>query len=283
MVTIFVHRNGRTEQATSIDRGWLNPAAVWRCLGRSRGAVDSRGADPERHVRVPSAVGRGRDGARSQYPKIEAYDGYLYVILHGIDFQRASTASRRTTSTSSSGRTTSSPSTTASRASIAELREHVARNPKMLGEGPVALFHRIVDAMVDHYRPEVEKLEDRLDELEKAVFETAGPELVREILDVKRDVASLRRIITPQRDVDRPAGAARVRRHQHRDGVPVPRRLRPPRADRGRRDDLSGPHHRHARRAPVERQQPAERGHEGADGRRHDLHAADAAGRACAA
>ena len=27
MVTIFVHRNGLTEQVTSIDRGWLNPAA----------------------------------------------------------------------------------------------------------------------------------------------------------------------------------------------------------------------------------------------------------------
>ena len=27
MVTIFVHRNGKTEQVTSIDRVWLNPAA----------------------------------------------------------------------------------------------------------------------------------------------------------------------------------------------------------------------------------------------------------------
>ena len=37
----------------------------------------------------------------------------------------------------------------------------------MLAEGPVALLHRIVDTMVDHYRPEVDKLEERLDELEK--------------------------------------------------------------------------------------------------------------------
>ena len=27
MTTILVHRNGRTEHATSIDRGWLNPAS----------------------------------------------------------------------------------------------------------------------------------------------------------------------------------------------------------------------------------------------------------------
>jgi Mg2+ and Co2+ transporter CorA len=32
MVAIFVHRNGKTERVTSVDRAWLNPAAntiVW--------------------------------------------------------------------------------------------------------------------------------------------------------------------------------------------------------------------------------------------------------------
>src|SRR5207244_2501547 len=75
------------------------------------------------------------------------------------------------------------------------------RHAKILSEGPVALFHRIVDAMVDHYRPEIEKLEDRLDSLEDEIFDTADPKLVRQILDEKRQVASLRRIVTPQRDV----------------------------------------------------------------------------------
>jgi magnesium transporter len=54
---------------------------------------------------------------------------------------------------------------------------------------------------VDRYRPEVEKLDERLDDLEQKVFEHPTPELVREILDVKRNVASLRRVTTPQRDV----------------------------------------------------------------------------------
>ena len=61
-----------------------------------------------------------------------------------------------------------------------------------------SLFHRIVDAMVDHYRPEVEKLADRLDELEEAVFANPTPALAREILAQKRDVSSLRRVTTPQ-------------------------------------------------------------------------------------
>jgi magnesium transporter len=47
----------------------------------------------------------------------------------------------------------------------------------------------------------MDKLEDRLDEIEKQIFEDPRPQLVRQILDEKRQVAGLRRIITPQRDV----------------------------------------------------------------------------------
>jgi magnesium transporter len=172
MNTIFVHRNGRTEQATEIDRGWLNPASGVAPVGGPRSAVDPRTTDPERHVRVPSAVGRRRESA-IQYPKAEAYDGYLYIVLHGIDFHTGDHCFRHaTTSTSFSGRTTSSRSTTAIRRRSASFAITPTGTRRFLGEGAVALFHRIVDAMVDSYRPEVEKLEDRLDELEKAIFES---------------------------------------------------------------------------------------------------------------
>jgi magnesium transporter len=134
-------------------------------------------------------------------PKIEAYDGYLYVILHGIDFRpgKALFATHDVDFfigqgylvTVHDGRSRS----------VAEVQESVGRNPKIMSEGPVALFHRIVDAMVDHYRPEVDKLEDRIDDLEKAVFGRPKPALLRQILSEKRDVSRLRRIMTPQRDV----------------------------------------------------------------------------------
>ena len=44
------------------------------------------------------------------------------------------------------------------------------------------------------------ELEQWLDELEQQVFERPSPDLIREILDVKRDVTGLRRIALPQRD-----------------------------------------------------------------------------------
>ena len=47
----------------------------------------------------------------------------------------------------------------------------------------------------------MDKFEERLDELEEAVFEAPHPDLIRRILGAKREVASLRRVVTPQRDV----------------------------------------------------------------------------------
>jgi magnesium transporter len=69
-----------------------------------------------------------------------------------------------------------------------------------MSEGPSAILHRIVDAMVDHYRPEVEKLGDKVNDLEEQVFENPDVNPIRDLLGVKKDIASLRRVTLPQRD-----------------------------------------------------------------------------------
>jgi magnesium transporter len=200
VITIFVHRNGRTEQVTSIDRAWLGPASdvcLWVDLAapsvpESLILSDTFAFHPLSVEDAMSAV---------QYPKVEAYDDYLYIILHGIDFHGTRHSFETHDVDFFLGRNYLVTVHDGHAQSIRDLREHAMRNPKILAEGPVPLFHRSVDSMVDHYRPEVEKLGDRLDELEKAIFEKPDPALVKQILDEKRRVAALRRIITPQRDV----------------------------------------------------------------------------------
>jgi magnesium transporter len=200
MVTLFVHRNGQTEQVTSIDRSWLNPASgatLWVDLAapsipESLVLSDTFGFHP---LSVEDAM------SKLQYPKVEAYDGYLYVILHGIESKTAEHRFATHDVDFFVGPNYLVTVHDGDSRSIADLRDHATRNPKVLSEGPVALLHRIVDTMVDHYRPEIDKLEDRLDGLEDEIFGTGDPRLVRQILDEKRQVASLRRIVTPQRDV----------------------------------------------------------------------------------
>jgi magnesium transporter len=201
LITVFVHRNGQTEQVKSIDRVWLNPASntfLWVDLAapsipESLILSDTFSFHP---LSVEDAM------AARQFPKIEAYDGYLYIVLHGLAMHDEGEKGFATHDVDFFlGPTYLVTVHDGHSRSIAELRENICRNPKIMGEGPVALLHRIVDAMVDRYRPEVEKLEDRLDFLEKKVFEDPTPALIRQILNEKREVSHLRRITTPQRDV----------------------------------------------------------------------------------
>jgi len=200
VVTIFLHRNGKTEPVSSIDRGWLNPASnTWLWVDLAAPSLPETLILSDTFRFHPLSVEDAR--AELHFPKIEPYDGYLYVILHGIAMHNSARHFVTHDVDFFLGPTYLVTVHDGDSRSIAELKENVTRNPKIMGEGPVALFHRIVDAMVDHYRPEVEKLEDRLDELEKAIFENPQPELLRQILNEKREVSALRRIVTPQRDV----------------------------------------------------------------------------------
>jgi magnesium transporter len=182
MITIFAQRNGVTEQAAKFDRAWLNPASgvyVWVDLAAPsipEGLILSDTFNFHR-LSVEDAL------SARQYPKVEAYDGYLYVILHGIHFLKGDKRFSTHDIDFFVGPNYLVTIHDGDSGTIQELRDHATRNPKILSEGPVSLLHRIVDGMVDSYRPEIDKLEDRIDDLEK------------------QQIAGLRRIITPQRDV----------------------------------------------------------------------------------
>lgn len=200
MVTIFLHRNGQTEQVSSIDRSWLNPAQnciLWVDLFAP--SIPELLILSDTFGFHPLSVEDAR--ADLHYPKIEAYDGYLYVILHGILFHEKADAFQTHDVDFFVGSNFLVTVRNHESRSISGLQQVATRNATIVGEGPVALLHRVVDAMVDHYRPEVEHLEERLDELEEEVFRNPTSETMKQVLREKRRVAGLRRIITPQRDV----------------------------------------------------------------------------------
>jgi magnesium transporter len=189
-----------TEQATSIDRAWLGRSSdvyVWVDLAAP--TIPESLILSETFLFHPLSVEDATGAA--QYPKVELYEGYLYVVLHGIDYHHGKAGFSTHDVDFFLGRNYLVTVHDGHAQAITDKREHATRSPIFMAEGPVGLFHRIVDAMVDGYRPEVDKLEDRLDELEQAIFEPHSQELLRSILDAKRDVSSLRRVTAPQRDV----------------------------------------------------------------------------------
>jgi magnesium transporter len=85
--------------------------------------------------------------------------------------------------------------------SINKIKELCYQHAHILEEGPVALLHRIVDSMIDNYAPELEEIEEQMDQLEDEAILGAGDNLMRPILSIKRDLSALRRVVIPQRDV----------------------------------------------------------------------------------
>lgn len=198
MITVLVHRDGQTRHVESLDPAWLAHRA------REKVWVDIELPEPAARDLLQKAFKLHElslEDALSaiHHPKIELFDNYLYLILHGIQAHVDGGFKTNDVDFFLGDRFLVTVHTAPSR-SISQEQQLCLRNPHSLGEGTAGLLHRIVDTMVDHYRPEVDALEERLNALEDRVFEHPGENPVREILALKRDVSSLRRVVLPQRD-----------------------------------------------------------------------------------
>lgn len=200
MIRGFVYRDGETHDVQVVDPAWLAPDSgvfVWvEVLAPDQ--ADAR-VMREAFGFHPLAIEDALEA--THHPKVESYQSYLYLVLHGINFSSEQHAFDTHDTDFFLGTHYLVTVHDGQRRSIQHVRELCARSPRIMEEGPVALLHRIVDTMADHYRPEVEALEDRIDALEDVVIEAPGGSLMADILAIKRDVAALRRIVIPQRDV----------------------------------------------------------------------------------
>ena len=200
-IRVFTHANGKTSAADRIDPAWLEPGSgvkVWVDLQNptlEEGRAVLEGEFHFHELAVEDAL------SALQFPKVESYGTFLYLVLHRIDFAGSEHCFKTHDVDFFLGPNYLVTIHTGDSRSIEQIADVCGRNPWALGEGPAALMHRVIDAIVDHYRPEIDELNDRLDQLEESVFEQSTPDLTRDILEFKKDVASLRRIIHPQRDV----------------------------------------------------------------------------------
>jgi magnesium transporter len=81
-----------------------------------------------------------------------------------------------------------------------ELRTRYAKQEAPLGDPP-RLLYRIVDSLVDSFFPALADLDNRIDELENAIFAKADEAQLQEIFSMKRLLVGMRKAVTPQRDL----------------------------------------------------------------------------------
>ena len=91
-------------------------------------------------------------------------------------------------------------STATSCRSSAELREQHAKRLSEIEEG-IEILYFVVDALVDSFFPLLAEFDDRVDALEEGIFNNPTDEQLQQVFTMKRQLVTLRKIVSPQRDM----------------------------------------------------------------------------------
>jgi magnesium transporter len=63
------------------------------------------------------------------------------------------------------------------------------------------VVYRVLDALTDSFFPMVERIDDRIEEMEDEALSEPGADRLAEVFELKRELADIRRIVLPQRDL----------------------------------------------------------------------------------
>lgn len=142
-------------------------------------------------------------------PKVEDFGEYLFVIFNPVEMAHPSESRRQSRRLDIR---TSQLSAFMSRQllvthhyrpmrSIAYAAQLLAKNPMALGKGPDFLFHIIIDDVVDNYSPILDALDESIDAMEDEVFRQPGQRTMARILQMKKNIMTIRRIAVYQREM----------------------------------------------------------------------------------
>jgi magnesium transporter len=79
--------------------------------------------------------------------------------------------------------------------------DRVLRHPELLQRGAERVMHAIMDSAIDAYFPLLDQIDQFIDNVEDRVFQNFDQGALEDIFHVKRLVLSLRRHLSPQREV----------------------------------------------------------------------------------
>lgn len=142
-----------------------------------------------------------------QRPKAEDYDGFTYIVAYGAPAPAAGGAGGPADGGAAPQEVhcfcAEKYLVTAHHGPVAAIGKACGAMLRHAG-GPhltslTALYH-VLDALTDSVFPYLERVDDRIDALQDAIFTRPSTEQLQELSGMKRDLVTLRRLVTPQRD-----------------------------------------------------------------------------------
>lgn len=143
--------------------------------------------------------------SRNQRPKLDAYDDYLFIVLHFAVFDKSQdrllTAELDLFVGPDFLITLPDRNLPPLAAMFERYREREEVREGIFSKGTGYLLYKIVDTCVDASFPMLRKMGAKLDQLEDDIFEGRSAEIVRDLSNAKQEIINFRRVVRPMRAV----------------------------------------------------------------------------------
>jgi magnesium transporter len=134
-------------------------------------------------------------------PKIDDFEDYLFVIVHGINYHTESEVVETTELAFFMGKNYVVTTHDVPMRSISSMLDHIRKDGRLMRRGADFLTHDIIDTLVDNIMPTIEQMDEKNDQLEDEALHKPKRETLMAIMQLKRSILSLTRIILPQREI----------------------------------------------------------------------------------
>ncbi len=134
-------------------------------------------------------------------PKVDDWDTYLYVVLHSTKLDP--TAAEMLASRELDIFMGPNYVVTHREQPIEPLEalwDGCTRDERVMGRGAARLLYHIVDETVGSHLPVVDDLDEEMDRVQEQILSSPDPEVLTQVLRIKRALLHLRRIVAPQRE-----------------------------------------------------------------------------------
>lgn len=136
--------------------------------------------------------------------KLDRYDDYYFFVFHGLRYFEEAEEEDEITSIEldvfmgDNYIVTIHP---VALAAVGKVARVCLRDSLYMKMGPEHLLYRIVDNIVDECFPIIDRIGERIDDLEDNIFFKRGQEVTEEILALKTSIILLRKVLIPQRRI----------------------------------------------------------------------------------
>jgi magnesium transporter len=141
------------------------------------------------------------DCRRAQRPKLTEYENYMLMVLHSMGLAKNSQTPKFAQLGIFFGGRFLLTVHREPIGTVDEIRQRALHDPHELAQGPAYLLYHILDSLMEEIFPVIDRLSDRLLEVENNIVKRSGRRELSRLLSLKRAVVALWRVLAAERDV----------------------------------------------------------------------------------